>query len=295
MHARLRALFNWQYSGVVIPTCVGLSIAMDGIALGLATAGVAWRWVFVLAYFWLIVGLVFSLGRWLTSNQLQAKNPNTWNSRRRKKAGPQDWKTYRRSMWGWTALIAVLFSTVIAVTKYGEYQMQLWDPHGWLYSASYPMPDIHRCGLVPDNAMVVILGKQAVIATKFPKIVMRVDNEDFITVFKKGDSVAISLDVLGVDQKIIARIEKNEITVNPNNSFRRRRADLSSLQIEDQFGRQVFAARYLNQRALKVTGLLYLPHLPSVYGPWPLDEGEVTGCVLDGGSIQVWSGTMRHP
>ncbi len=68
-----RWLFHWKYSGVLIPFCFTVWIALVGVALEWP-AGAAHH-VFDLAYVFLTLGGLWSLGLWWNSNFLGHKKP----------------------------------------------------------------------------------------------------------------------------------------------------------------------------------------------------------------------------
>ena len=151
-----------------------------------------------------------------------------------------------------------------------------------------PTPPAGPCGLPPKDALMLFLGNSAVVAETFPHSLLKVNGKDVILLYKNEDgSVALSMDVSGVDGKIVARIEKNEITVNVNNVFRWRRPDLSTLWVEDQNGKRVLSASYLNSKAIKVQAVLNLPGVPSAYGPLAFTDNQIIRCFTDTGSVEV--------
>ncbi|PYV15688.1 MAG: hypothetical protein DMG21_14285 [Acidobacteria bacterium] len=136
----------------------------------------------------------------------------------------------------------------------------------------------------------LFMGNSVVKARTFPHSVVGVDGKDVIALDKKRDgSIALTIDVWSSDGKIVARIEKNEFVVNQNNILRMNRPDLSSLIVEDQMGKQVLNARYLNPRAFKIETLLYLPGWPPEVGPLEFLGKETMHCFEDSASIEFRS------
>ncbi|MGA2629531.1 MAG: hypothetical protein ABSG54_04885 [Terriglobia bacterium] len=284
----LRRLLRWKYYTVIIPVLWGTGIAMVCLSPSLASLRIGVGFAFVLANIIFVASFIWSLGHWLTSDTLLKKNPDTGERNRKRSAIGRQQKTYLCWKWGVSSGIFILFAASLGLSRYIEHRVELSSPHGWLIPASDPTPPAGPCGPTPNNALMLFMGDSEVIAQTFPHTLLRVNGKDVIVLHKKEDgSVALSMDVLSADGKVIARIEKNEFTVNVNNVLRWRRTDLSTLWVEDQNGNQVLKARYLNQKAIKVEAVLNLPGVPTVYGPLEFRGGEINRCFLDTGSIEV--------
>jgi len=288
-------------------------LAMIALALALASLEMEFGTAFVLAYIFLVAALVWSLGYWLTSDELRKRNPDTSKGSRRRQAGPKQQRNYLYWKWGVSGAIFILFIISIRWVSQVKYQIELASPHGWLIPDSEPTPSGGPCGPAPRDALMLFIGQWAVIARTFPHVLLRVDYTDIIVLYKKDGglldrlsaafsgrrylgSVALSMDVLSADQKLVARIDKNEITVNAHNSFRRKRPNRSGLIVEDENGKEVLKINYLNPYAIELEAVLNLPGVPKEAGPRVEFRGnEAKTCFLDGASIQIWSGTVRHP
>ena len=106
----------------------------------------------------------------------------------------------------------------------------------------------------------------------------------------KNRGINVTMDVFGADEKIVVGIEKNEFTVNPNNYYRMKRPDKSTLVVLDQYKKEVLNIRYLNRRAIKLSALLYYP---GVQGPIEIDDDGIkveTGLVSDSCSLGLAKG-----
>jgi hypothetical protein len=75
------------------------------------------------------------------------------------------------------------------------------------------------------------------------------------------------VDIRSSDGKIIARLDGNGFVVNEHNSLAMKRVDLSSLIVEDEYGREVLNARYLNPHAFRLTGVLQYPGVGPIHIP----------------------------
>lgn len=88
-----------------------------------------------------------------------------------------------------------------------------------------------------------------------PRLVLDKNNDGFI---------AVSMDIFDSDDnpKIIAKIEKNQFTINRNNFFRFKLSDdKSRLTVEDQHDITVLDIHYLNKSAIQIESVMYFPEL----------------------------------
>lgn len=134
---------------------------------------------------------------------------------------------------------------------------------GWLKPKNSPVPD---CSNSPKGRLFLLHGGNTSWDTEFPRTVIGFKDQNGVVhrnlVIDKEESgrIAVTMDIFGPDGKIIARIEKNHFTVNPNNYFDTKiEEDGSTLQVWDQSGREVLFISYLNSCAIKVRALLYFP------------------------------------
>jgi len=61
------------------------------------------------------------------------------------------------------------------------------ETHGVLVPADKPMPPNPCDGFAPTNAFFIFLGNSASFTTRFPHTVIRIGNDNILTVDKKGD------------------------------------------------------------------------------------------------------------
>ena len=241
----LRSVFHWKYSNWAIAV-------FGGAALSAAFAD-----KFVAAYAFLAVAAVYSAGCWLTSDTLAKK--------RRSVAlyGPDNKRfgAAARVSRAWrfipTACILVLFGLIGYWIRGIQVDKELESLHGWLYPGSEVDP--HTCGPTPDDTVTMYLGEVTSIVKWFPHTVLRVRGKDRITVNRRKDgAMAVSLDVFSLDGRIVASINENEIQINPNNYFMKKRTR-NTLLVLDQQKRPILSVVYLNPKAFKVDAMLFYP------------------------------------
>jgi hypothetical protein len=288
MGSYLRTFFAWSYSQFFVG---GL------FATGVATLTYSH---FLPADIFFSAGGLWAVIYWQASDHLTDRANKLRKQRDRlvRKPGQQRavlaYSKARRAYWLWnlsgSSILVILTSACLLWTYRTQTEYELSLSSGWLIPASDPTPDAGPCGAPPPDALMLYLGNEAVIAQHFPHPVLTVSHEgiheDFLTLFKNPNgSVAVSVDILSGDKKLIARLEKNRFTVNVPNTFRQKRPDSHSLIVEDVYGKEVLNIRYLNPRALKIKASLWLPEIPAVYGPWPATDEKITGCMSDSARI----------
>ncbi len=122
-------------------------------------------------------------------------------------------------------------------------------------------PTLSRIKGLSPSSLVLHLGSNCFAADDFPVVIASVRGVPALTVDRTMDGgIAVTVDVWDENHKIIARIERNEFTINPNNYFRKFRPDRSTLIVEDQYGVRVLEARYGGKRSLSLNAKLRYPN-----------------------------------
>jgi hypothetical protein len=143
--------------------------------------------------------------------------------------------------------------------------------NGTLVPGSEPTPSNRCTGQVPDNAVVTIIGSSggASYTSTFPHTIIRSRSHgNVLGISKSSDgSLKLNLDVRSGDGKIIVRMNESGFVLNHNN-FLDVRKDKSSLLVEDEYGSQVINLRYLNPKAILVTGrgIEFPPGISACFG-----------------------------
>ncbi len=164
----------------------------------------------------------------------------------------KEWRAWRYAI---SLSVVVLFFALSfrAYSKNVERELSLL--HGGLVPANDPdTPNL--CNLV-DDELGLYFGNMQVKACRFPLTVIRIAGKPAVVMDRNADgSLSLSLDVRSKDGRIIAKLDKNVLTINQNNYLSMERKDRSSLSVTDQNGREVLRARYLNRRAFKLSAYL---------------------------------------
>jgi hypothetical protein len=252
----LRSIFHWKYSGVFIPLLWCGMLGMLGLASNIENS----KPLFILAYILSFTGFLWSLGFWLTCDFLHGKNPNFWTRLRKKRAIKRDWIVFQFWKFSVSIFITAIFLMSCFLIGWIDEQKELSSLQGWLKPANDPIPP-HPCENLLKDDIVIFLGKVISITNKFPHIVLKVKGEQRIVLDRKMDGlIAVSIDVLSQDGKVIASIEKGKFMVNRNNVFLKiERKDRSSLRVIDQFKTEVLNIRYFNPQALWIDAVLHYP------------------------------------
>lgn len=129
---------------------------------------------------------------------------------------------------------------------------------GLLVPADEPTPP-NPCGLIPGDAMLVILGNSASWGTAFPQTIIKIGNDKMLTMDEIAGRIAISGKFFSRDGKIVAELKDNEFYINPNNYFRKKRPDTHSLVVYDQESTEVLNVRFINAHTIKFTGVIRHP------------------------------------
>lgn len=82
---------------------------------------------------------------------------------------------------------------------------------------------------------------------------------DLLSINKTPDGLAVSAKIFSADEKIVAELEDNEFHINPNNYFKIKRPDSSTLVVYDQKADIVLNVRFLNPHAIRVSGVFRAP------------------------------------
>jgi hypothetical protein len=157
-------------------------------------------------------------------------------------------------------------ASVLLITIAGWYWVQYTQEKyelsllkGRLYPANDPMP-AHACGHIDKDEVVIFLGSNIVVTRQFPHAILIVDGKSRLEVNRDDDgSIAISLDVLSDDGKVVARILNGQFTINQNNALDLTRKDRNSLEVVDQSGTQVLSMRYINPQVMWIDAVLHYP------------------------------------
>ena len=153
------------------------------------------------------------------------------------------------------ALAAILMTMLMCLWTINlKNKHELLELHGLLVPAHDSNPP-NSCDLSGDELGIYLENNFSVKADRFPLTVIRVAGKPTIVLDRDlAGQIVLSVDVRSTDGKIIARLNRNEFTVNQNNYLFMKRYDPSSLSVTDQDGNEALYARYLNRKAFVLRG-----------------------------------------
>ncbi len=135
-------------------------------------------------------------------------------------------------------------------------------------SCSFEMKDSagHKVQLMPKEALKVFLGKFMVTYSTFPHNIFTVNGKNPLILDRDASGqIALTMDILDRDEKVVVRFENGHFWVNPNTRAHMDRGDdKSSLVVVDNYGNQVLDMRYLNKHAVVISALLQYSHAKPV-------------------------------
>jgi hypothetical protein len=164
--------------------------------------------------------------------------------------------------------------------------------HGYLTPDNKPDPPSDLPPMVRDqrhealisspNSINVYLGSNLINVTGDQCTIFNIMDKDVLWVDRSKEGLMISGVVFAKDKKIIAKLDRNEIDINPNNTFKR---DLQKhrLIVTDDSDTEVLNVAFLNPRAVQITGKFY----KEGYGT----EGK-RDVIIEADTL--WIGTNRH-
>ena len=111
----------------------------------------------------------------------------------------------------------------------------------------------------PD-ALKIFMGRNEVFGSRFPYVALRVRKQDRMIIDRdQAGRIALTLDILDAQGKVIVAFEKGHFTVVQSNILDMRRPDRSTLIVRDQYKNVVLDVKYLNKKSLEISGLLRYP------------------------------------
>jgi hypothetical protein len=166
-------------------------------------------------------------------------------------------------------------------------QEELYEySRGQLLPADDPIPT--TCDPLTPDEFLVQMGNSAYVTNTFPYSILVVGGKQIITIDKSTNgTLLLSLDLRLEDGRIIAKIDRDGSTiVNPFTGAIVSR-DKHTLIVEDQYGKDLVNARYLNKKAFRISGVI-----PRRGGDIKLPLPFLGGCIRSrnarpGGGIAV--------
>jgi hypothetical protein len=155
-----------------------------------------------------------------------------------------------------------------------------------LTAASDEMPTTICTKDMDKDDLLILVGTNAYVTHRFPHTILEIGNNRVLAIDRTADKkIDIIADIRGPDGKLMARLGGGKIVVNRNNILAVRK-EPNSIVIEDQYGREVLNARYLNQRSFRIDGLLYYGGHP-VQLSQPISPSVLTGSCMMHSNVDI--------
>lgn len=155
------------------------------------------------------------------------------------------------------AIIGTIAIWIFAVAIIRYYPSET-EFSGLLSPGREPTPQ-NPCGDIPNDAMLILLGKSASYGTSFPQTIIKIGQDRMLTIDKINNRIAVNAKLFSRDGRIVAEIKNSKFFINPNNYFRKERSDAHSLIVFVQEGIEILNIRYINERTIKFLGVIRHP------------------------------------
>lgn len=123
-------------------------------------------------------------------------------------------------------------------------------------------------------------------------VIVRIDGTDRVVIDRdSGGRIALSMDILDDQGKVIVTLERGHFTVVQANILDVKRPNAGTIIVRDQYKNEVLNATYLNPSSLEVSGLFRYPGSAPVRIPKTVSVDGV--CVGNTGSVAIAIRTKR--
>jgi hypothetical protein len=108
-----------------------------------------------------------------------------------------------------------------------------------------------------ENSLKVYLGRIMVSYSIFPHNIFTVNGKNPLILNRdESGRIALTMDILDKDGKVVVRFDNGHFTVNQNTRLDMKRPDRNTLIVHDNYGNEVLNIRYLNKQSVAISALL---------------------------------------
>lgn len=255
-------VFHWKTSNGVIVGLWGAVVAMAALGATLDNADYLFNW----AYGFAILSYSVTLGAWFTSRTIAKEHRVTRQQRRR------GGRRLPSKTWAGSVIFTALFFVSLFFVSDVRLHKELQSLANRLYPGSEEIP-VNGCPSdMLESRTLFLFGNSGTgsLVKHFPHTIVSIESEKLIpeclkecSVLSVGrndedSSIYVVMDVRDKDNKVIVQLDDKGFHINPNNYYEFTRSDRSSLSVKDQEGNTVLDIHYLNPKAVKVNGTLYI-------------------------------------
>lgn len=246
------------------------------------------------AYLLFSVCLVCAAGLWLTSDSLlKAKAKSEKLPAKRNRFSQEEIarimrhkkNRHRLRKWGGCTAIAALGIVCFATTARWNYEWELEQTFGVLTPADDPTPEPMSClGSLQQpspSAIRVYAGGGLFWSDGKTLTLVRIHDKPMLSGTLIKESLVISGDIYTPDGDLV-HIDQNHFETQSDLGFKPKRPDRHTLKVLDRWHREVLDIRFLNPRAIKLSGIFWSP-------------GEKFPVVLDDDGMRIGGNTWSAP
>jgi hypothetical protein len=111
--------------------------------------------------------------------------------------------------------------------------------------------------VAPDPSILsVLLGKSLVSVEGEKCTVIQIADKPVLWIERSNNGLLVSARVFGPDSRILAEIDRNNVTVNPNNTFKRK-IEKHRLVVVDESDQEVLSVDFVNPRIVVIAGIFH--------------------------------------
>ncbi len=237
---------------------------------------------------------IWGITAWWSSDKLQQYKPQP--PKKQKYVQIEKYKLARKRYLFWKlsiplVIVAVLVLLALFTSSKREGKI-LKEYEGFLLPANEPDPPSF-CSedngpsymRISKDALKIFIGRNEAFSSRFPYVVLRARHKDRIIVDRDDTGrIALTVDILDKEGKVIVTFEKGHFTVIQTNILDMKRSDRSTLIVRDHYKNEVLNVRYLNKRSVRFSGLLQYPEVGFI----PIPKTAVVNGICAGNSAVAY-------
>ncbi len=221
---------------------------------------------FMLGLIALILTGAWGIAAWFLSEELKRRKPQPPRKQKYRQIQKYKFARQRYLFWKFSIPIGIVFLLMLSARFVNEKRQEkmLSEFEGFLLPMNEPDPPSF-CHPTNVDALKLFIGPNEVYSSRFPFVVLRVYGKNRVVIDRDaGGKIALSVDILDQQGKMIVTFEKGHFTVVHSNILDMKRPNSGTLIVRDQYKNEVLDVRYLNKRSLQISGLLRYPEVGSI-------------------------------
>ncbi len=196
---------------------------------------------------------------------------------------------------------AIAIIILLWVPRIGDWihanQLPETETQGFLLPANDVNP-LNPCEEIPEDAILIYLGNSLAYVEGDSSTIIGLGSESTLSFKRTPEGISINAILRDKDGRGIVVIENNEFIINRNNFWYRRRPDIHTLEVYDQFNQRALYVRYLNEGAIKIVGDFYAQNTsmpPILIREDKQSFGRFQASADCIGTLRFWSGAFTIP